>query len=802
MSESKIIKTFEIKIVGIVQGVGFRPFLFNLAKFFNLNGYILNRGNAGVRLVLQGKQMDIDSFVLQIKQKSPPIAFIEDIEVNVIEEKTRFKNLRIEKSETGRGFSLTLPPDIALCEECLKDMRDSKKQKYYMYPFTACASCGPRFTTVTSLPYDRERTTMIEFPYCNSGNPSCIKEFSDFQNRRFHAQTFACSVCGPNYNLYDKDRKKIEKGSIKEVLLETSKRINDGEIAAIKGIGGVHLVCLAEDNDVILKLRKRKGKRQYKPFALMIPNLKLIENDYKISNKEREILESFRRPIVLLERKSVNKNTYISEFIAPGLNNIGFMLPYSGIHYLLFDFVGEKPLVYTSGNASNIPMGIDNDKIFDQLNDLADFFLLHNRKIHQRADDSVIRLHNEKIKLIRRSRGYIPEYIPLPFKVEVPGALATGPELSSTGAVLRFNRIFPTQHIGNVRHLETYDFLKEAIFHMKTLLQIDDSEIKFIACDAHPAFVSSKFAEELSSKFQVRRYPIQHHFAHLLGLMAENKVSLGEEIVGISTDGVGYGDDKNVWGGEIMVCSYNGYKRYGHLEYQPMLGGDRCTKYPARMVASILLKALGIENSLRIFERMDFAKDLEYKDTELKTIISQYKNDNYNFPNENIPLTSSTGRIFDAVSYLVGACNIKTYGGEPAMRLEGFAANGNPNNVNLNIEYDKKHSVYQINTSKLISDIIDLLLKKENKREDIAAKFEIELGKSFAEVAIEIAKELGIYKIGLTGGVAYNYSFSKVIKETILKEKIQFLEHEIVPSGDAGISTGQLIGALFQFLNS
>ncbi|TFF90597.1 MAG: carbamoyltransferase HypF [Promethearchaeota archaeon] len=793
-------KTVEINITGIVQGVGFRPFLFNLARNHGLFGYILNRGNAGVRLVLQGNSEDINIFIKDIDEKSPKISYIEDIIVKVLDSTEVFRNLTIKKSEKGRGISLTLPSDVAICDDCLTDMRNSNLLKYYIYPFIACATCGPRFTTVKELPYDRERSTMIEFPFCEQGNPSCVHEYRDFNNRRFHAQTFACSVCGPNYQLYDKSKKVIKKSSIKENLKETSKKINEGEIAAVKGIGGVHLVCLADDDDVILKLRKRKGERKYKPFALMIPNLKIIDGHFKISNTERELISSYRRPIVLLERNENSKDSNISGHVAPGLNNVGFMLPYSGIHYLLFDFIGEKPLVYTSGNASNIPMGIDNEKIFDQLHNLADFFLLHNRTIYQRADDSVLRIHGDKAKLIRRSRGYVPEYIPLPFEVKVPGAIATGPELAVTGAVLRRNRVFPTQHIGNVTHLETYEFLKEALFHMKKLLQIQDSEIKFIACDAHPVFITTQLGKEFASQYNVELYPTQHHFAHVLGLMAENKIQIGEEIVGISTDGVGYGEDGNIWGGEILLSSYNGYRRLGHLEYQPMIGGDRCTKYPARMAASIILKNFDIQESEKIFENLNFQNDLEYKIDELKALISQFEGAKSRFPSENIPLSSSTGRIFDSVSYLLGASNIKTYRGEPAMRLEGLASRGNPENINLKVRDTIKNGTHIINTSELILDILELLKDSNNKKQDIAAKFQKELGNVFARVAIKIAKKHGIRKIGLTGGVAYNSSFSKTVKAVVEQNKLEFLEHNLIPPGDAGISIGQLIDGLFRYL--
>jgi len=792
-------RTLEINITGIIQGVGFRPFLYNLARSLNLKGYILNRGNAGVRLVLQGSSNQLEKFLMEIEYKKPDISFIEKVETTDLEQSETFSSLEIMKSEEGRGISLTLPPDISICNECIKDMRNLQSQKYYNYPFIACTVCGPRFTTVTELPYDRERTTMIKFPFCQQAEPeSCVQEYADFNNRRFHAQTFACSVCGPHYTLYDNRKEIIAEKSVAKVLQETAERIIRGEIVAVKGIGGVHLVSVADDDEIVHKLRRRKGQRKFKPFALMVPELEVIENILKISDKERELLTSFRKPIVLLERKNLCVNSIISREVAPGLSNIGIMLPYSGIHYLLFDYVGKKPLVYTSGNKSYIPMGIENSKIFEQLENLADIFLLHNRPIHQRADDSVLRIHDDKVKLIRRSRGYVPEYIPLPFEVAIPGAIATGPLLTTTGAILRRNRIFPTQHIGNVSHLETYEFLKKDIFHMKNLLQIEGKEIRFVACDEHPEFITTRLAEELGEQFNCPVYKIQHHYAHVLSLMAENGVTPDEKMIGIATDGVGYGEDGNIWGGEIFLSSYDNYKRLGHLEYQPMIGGDRCTTYPARMVASMILNSIDLNDAIRILKKIKIEDDLEYKDNELKTLISQFKISNGIFPSQNIPITSSTGRVFDTISYLLGASKIKTYRGEPAMRLEAMAMRGNPNKIELNIEFARTNGIYNINTSKLVLDVISLIEQEKFKNEDIAAKFQIELASTFAEIAIKIADENNLDKIGLTGGVAYNYSFSRTVKEKVFQSNLQFLEHNKIPPGDGGISIGQLVSGVFK----
>ncbi len=797
-----MIYTAEIDITGIVQGVGFRPFIYNLAKSLDLKGYILNRGNAGVRTVLQGSKSDLNIFINKVERERPRIAFIENIDVSFINS-DNFSGLEIKQSQESRGISLTLPPDISMCNNCLNDMRNPKLSKYFHYPFVACAVCGPRFTTVKTLPYDRIRTTMEVFPFCKEGSPSCVFEYSNFENRRFHAQTFACSKCGPRYSLYDNSGKLIVKNTIEEILGFTTSKIKEGKIFGIKGIGGTHLVCLATDFKVVQTLRERKGGRKSKPFAVMIPSLDIVNNELIITDKESELLTSFRRPIVILKKRENTNSEWTSlSDIAPGLNNLGVMLPYSGIHHLIFDFIGDLPLIYTSGNPSNIPMAIDNEAIFKQLGHMVDYFLLHNRPIYQRADDSVLRVHGDKTKIIRRSRGYVPEYISLPFNVKIPGAIATGPELTVTGAILRKNRIFPTQHIGNVNTLETYKFLKQSIYHMKTLLKIIDEEVKYIAGDGHPQFTTTQLATELSSKFNVNFFPIQHHFAHTLSLMADNKVNRDDSILCLCCDGVGYGDDGNTWGGEILYTTYSGYSRLGHLEYQPMIGGDRCAKYPARMAASIILNRYGEYEAQDIFEKLNLKKDLQYGANELKAIINDYKLADNNFSKRNVPLTSSTGRIFDTVSYILEGCNLRTYRGEPAMRLEGFASRGNPNKVEVDINFEKRNGIYIIKTSELIQEILELMFCEIYDKQDIAASFQSNFARAYAELAVKIAREKNLVFIGLTGGVAYNYVFSNTIKNYVIQEGFIFLEHEHIPPGDAGVSIGQLIGGLSNYRDS
>lgn len=830
----------KIIIKGIVQGVGFRPFLFNLLNNNGIKGIITNKGNIGVELIIpileKTNDVKINQLLLDIRQKKPDIAYIEDITVENITENDNF-NLKIPKDELvinpsiqGTGDGLTLPPDIAICDFCLQDMRNPNNKRFYNYPFVACAQCGPRYTTVKELPYDRIRTTMNEFKFCVSdhggnSNGSCSEDYNNFKNRRFHAETFACSRCGPNYYLII-NRNLIKDSNIQDcndpfdsikIACELIKR---GKILAIMGIGGVHLVSLAQDQKVIQTLRERKRERKTQPFAIMVENIRSAEHYTEINNYERQLLQSFRRPIVLLDKSSKKE---LPENLAPGLNNIGIILPYAGIHHLLFDHLGDIPLIFTSGNVSNIPMAITPKDVIEQLDSIADAFLLHNRIIHQRCDDSVIRVHGIKEKIIRRSRGYVPEYIPLPFNTKCKGLIAVGPELSLTGLVARGYRLFPTQHIGNGTSLEIYNFLKQSILHIKTLLKLQDNEIEIIAHDMHPLFNSTLLAQELRQNLtdQINnRAPeliaVQHHFAHIASLMVDCKIPEHEPVVGVSLDGVGYGSDGNVWGGEIISGTYTNMERDCHLNYIPMIGGDSCVKYPARMLIGFMLALYGIDKTLQLVEKLKVVNNLKHGKTELNAMINLYQS------NSNIALTSSCGRFLDSISSLLEVCQIKTYNGEPAMRLEGLAYAGNPLSYDFHSqiinEFLSKRSNKFIPHEHIIGSIIDILIQKLNhyrsiieipkqERADIAASVLHSLGVIFANIAISIAQEKKIKYIGLSGGVAYNSMLNKAFYETLMannstkdnSNQFILLEHQNVPPGDAGISIGQAAVAIANF---
>ncbi|MHA1110739.1 MAG: carbamoyltransferase HypF [Promethearchaeota archaeon] len=815
---------YKIKIEGICQGVGFRPFLYKLADNFGFTGSIINKGNVGVELVVFAPNFEsISKFESEIQSKKPSISFIESItsqelskrELEKLDVQELKSVLKIMKSKGGIGPSVTSPPDIAICSDCINDMNNPADRRFFQYPFTACAVCGPRFTTIQELPYDRERTTMNEFPFCSSSKSSqtsCLQDYNTPKNRRFHAQTYSCKDCGPNYFfLYNPEfvsnpiKNEYSATKLQEILGNSSyisqhaiesiqiasKYILSGKIIAVMGIGGVHIVGDACNPKVIEVIRTRKRKRKTKPFAIMVKDIVSARKYVHISKKEETELLSYRRPIVLVPKR---KGT-LHESIAPGLHNIGIMLPYAGIHHLLFQLIGDAPLIFTSGNFSDLPMAISPSDVVEQLNQIADGYLLHNRVIYQRADDSVLRVQENLTKIIRRSRGYVPEYFPLPFETNIKGGIAVGPELSSTGLVARGYRLFPTQHIGNVDNLETYDFLKNAIIHMKSLLKLKNSDINFVSMDLHPQFQSTRLAKHFKEEMGIQNvFAIQHHFAHTASLMVDNNIDMNTPVIVSTLDGVGYGTDGNVWGGEVIKGTYNEMERIHHLSYIPMVGGDLCVTYPGRMVTGFLLKLFESQEAFENAKRLEIAQTLKGEMNELETLISSYT------LGENVAYSSSCGRLIDAISNLLGVCKQKYYRGEPAMRLEGTAFGGD--SLSYDFSTEVIHSMKQkvIPSEKIIHQIVELVLNKSlptNQVQNVAASALYSVGKIFGTVSFNEAIKNDIHHIGLSGGVAYNDYVTKGFYETVenLSQKncfpIKTLHHNRIPPGDAGISIGQ-----------
>ncbi|MHA1732216.1 MAG: carbamoyltransferase HypF [Promethearchaeota archaeon] len=799
-----------VKITGVVQGVGFRPFLYNLARGFHLVGTIQNRGNFGVEVVLEGPAAALEAFVSDLRGNLPSVSYIEDVSVEWGRALGEFHSLEIVGSGAGRGKSLVLPPDIAICDQCVADFNDPSKPRYHNYEFVACAGCGPRFTTVTELPYDRERTTMDDFPLC----PYCRAEYSDPDDRRFHAQTFACRGCGPKYSLYFRDGGGTPRvyrgaggggtsGTVPDYLPELVDLLKSGKIVAVKGLGGVHLVCRADDDGVISKLRARKRRRKNKPFAVMCPDLETVRQFARPTPVEESLLTSFRRPIVLV-RQGDTFNDAFSPLVAPGLDTVGVLLPYMGLHLLLFRHLRVPGLVFTSGNATNLPMATGNEDIFTQLDPLADAFLVHDRRIFQRCDDSVVKVVGGIPKIVRRSRGYIPEYVPLPFPDVRVSAVAVGPELHSTGAVLKLGRAFPTQHVGNVTNLETYDFLREGILHLKSLLGVQDGEVGAVACDAHPGFHSTRLAGQLAERYGAELVPVFHHHAHAASLMVDNSVPPGEECVVLTLDGVGYGEDGAAWGGEVLACTYAGFERVGHLEYLPMVGGDACARSPGRMLACALVEAVGRDGARDTFEELGLFGTLDGGPTEFEVVARGRAVGGF-------PVTSSTGRFLDAVAVLLGACTSRTYDGEPAMRLEALASHAGSTAIppqtkrpslslpELDLPVDKRagSGVLVVRTTPMIAQLAGLLGSRDHSSTpELALAVHNSLARALAGVAIDVAHERGVKSVGLTGGVALNSFIPVVVRDAVEKAGLTFLEHKRVPPGDAGISVGQLAVAI------
>ncbi len=770
-----------ITFVGVVQGVGFRPTLYNYAKQFAVTGEIRNFGSLGVRAILEGERATIETFLQGVRTALPAMAYLESIDVQWEQYTGEFRELRIEKSAGAAGRTIVLPPDIATCEACLTDLRNPQLPRYYRYPFIACAECGPRFTTMEDLPYDRERSTMVDFPLC----PACQAEYKNPIDRRFHAQTFACHTCGPKFSMYTKTGDTLTSYPTENVPNTMAQLLLEGNILAVKGIGGVHLICRADQDEVLLKLRTRKKRRKYKPFAIMARDIPHAATFAHVDELAQALLTSFRRPIVLLPKKQPFP---LAKEVAPGLNEVGTLIPYMGLHHLLFEHP-LPPLVFTSGNVSNLPMALENATIAQQLGSLADYFVLHDRRIAQRCDDSVVKIVADVPKLIRRSRGYVPEYVPLPFSCDAFNGVAFGPELHSTGAVLKLSRVFPTQHIGNVTNLETYDFLNESLNHLLKLLATDKQVITFLACDLHPSFHSSRLAQEWAKDLGTDLIPVQHHHAHHAAVLADNQVQIDDPVISITVDGVGYGPDKSPWGGEVLAGPYASVERKGHLIPIPMPGGDLAARFPGRLLLSICSTFLPLEEIQGVAFARPLAKLLPKGDAELAILTRQLRTP------KRMPQTTSLGRILDALAIAFGVCLRRTYDGEPAMRFEAFA---NRVSVDATIpEFDipikSNNGVQELDTPALFRWLIEkqAFTARRAARRAYAYACHVSLGRALGQMALETSAATGIKKIGLTGGVALNQIISSEVKRFVRTKEREFLEHNRVPPGDAGISVGQ-----------
>ncbi len=753
-------KALRIKIIGVVQGVGFRPFVFNLAKKHNIKGFVIN-DTSGVYIEAEGEKENLENFLKVLKTSPPRLSHIYKIIIEELPEKN-FKDFRIEKSRDKEGEPiLDILPDVATCEFCLKELFDSKDRRY-RYPFINCTLCGPRFTIIEKIPYDRKNTSMKEFKMCER----CYEEYTNPEDRRFHAQPICCPVCGPWIELFTSNGEKIAEKE--EALRLSIDLIKQGKILAVKGIGGFHLMVNATSPVLIKELRKRK-KRSNKPFAVMFKNIKEVKKYCFLSPFEESLLLSKEAPIVLL--KSRNK---LPEEIAPGIDCVGAFLPYSPLHHLILSEL-EFPVIATSANLSDEPIVISNEEVFEKLSFVSDYFLVHNRKIVRRCDDSVIKPIYEKKVFIRRSRGFAP--LPVFIEGKVPKKIfATGPREKNTFAIAFQNKIILSQHIGDLDSLENLKAYEESVRDLFSLYRFSP---EIIVCDLHPYYETTFFAERLGRERGIPVIKVQHHFAHALSCMAEH--GLKEKVLAISWDGTGYGTDGTVWGGEFLVIDFNKkgipeFKRLATFFPFRLIGGEKAVKEITRTSLSLLFSIFE-EETIEIAKT--FPSLAKYTERELKNFYIIWKK------GINSPLCSSAGRLFDGIAALTGIIDFNTYEGEAPMRLESLY--DFRENSCYSFEFvSQKDGPILISWKTLIKDLLNDL-KKGEPLSVMVSRFI----NTLSEICLSVIKKAEIEKVVLSGGVMLNKPLVEGIIKKAKKEGFKVYIQERVPPNDGGLALGQ-----------
>ena len=744
-----------IEVSGIVQGVGFRPYIYRLATSKNLTGMVRNT-SAGATIEVQGLSENVQGFLKQLPLDAPPLARIENLAVSEIP-CNGDREFRILGSQGGEVRTL-ISPDVAVCSDCLRELFDTADRRH-RYPFINCTNCGPRFTIVRDIPYDRPHTSMAVFPMC----PECQAEYDNPLDRRFHAQPNACWKCGPHVELWDKNGKIIE---CQDPVAEAAIQLRAGRIVAVKGLGGFHLAADATNSTAVALLRERK-RRVEKPFAIMVPNIATASEICEVEDAARSILESPQRPIVLLPWEA--GGPVVTE-AAPFNRYLGVFLPYTPLHYLLLAEGKFKALVMTSGNLSEEPIAIANDEAVTRLSGLADYFLVHNRDILLRCDDSVVRIVDGSARQMRRSRGFVP--VPVFLKEELPAILAVGGELKNTICLTKGSHAFLSQHVGDLENVESYKFFGEAVEHLEKILEIQP---KIIAHDLHPDYFSTKWA--LAQK-GVQFVGVQHHHAHIASCMAENH--LDGQVIGIALDGTGYGTDGRIWGGEVLVASYAEFERAAHFEYVPLPGGSAAIREPWRMAVSYLAQHFG--NEFLNFS-VPFVQQLDPQKTKL--LLQMLKS------GVNSPLTSSCGRLFDAVAALIGIRQQVNYEAQAAIELE-MAIGACDDAQAYPFELKTRDNCWTIGTRPLFEAIISDL-RGDMPTEVISQRFHNGLVEILTLVTTQVREKTGLQRICLSGGTFQNMYLAAKLQMRLLTAGFQVFTHHEVPAGDGGLSLGQAI---------
>lgn len=796
-----------IEIKGIVQGVGFRPFVYGLARDLLLMGWVRNT-SAGVEIQVDGPPRSIAAFVQSLGRDFPPLARIDAMQVADCQPQG-FSNFEILQSQALPQAFQPISPDVCICPDCLQELFDPGGRRY-LYPFTNCTNCGPRYTIIEDIPYDRPNTTMSGFPMC----AECSAEYHDPLNRRFHAQPVACHTCGPHVWLEHSGEKRAlstrldHERSLTD-LRETQRLLLAGKVVAVKGLGGFHLACNALNSAAVAELRRRK-LRVDKPFALMMPDLQTIEQHCLVTESERALLESRHRPIVVLRRRP---SSDISTLVAPDQNTIGVMLPYTPLHYLLFAHLSPgsvgvplKALVMTSGNLSEEPIATDNDEARQRLETLADAFLMHNRPIRTRCDDSVMRIFPtavpEKAALshkdfspslypMRRSRGYTPDAVRLPW--DMPPLLAAGSELKNTFCLAKGPYAFISHHIGDLENYETLCAFEDGVSHFQRLFRIEPG---LIAYDLHPNYLSTRYALQRAAKEGLPTCGVQHHHAHIAACMAEQGLEPGRQVIGVAFDGTGYGTDGCIWGGEILVCSYDSFYRSYHLRYTPLAGGDQAVREPWRMALSWLSTArIPWEDHL---PPLLFTESYGSSSNQrLQALRHQLQS------GLNAPQTSSIGRLFDAVASLIGVKQVVNYEAQAAVELEALADEGEIGAYAFAITKPSQPiqaagaQAGLLDPEPLFSAIISEMEQGVSKA-TISARFHNALANAVRDICVSLREETGIADVALSGGVWQNIRLLGKVHTLLRQDGFNVLIHRQVPANDGGISLGQAVVAAYR----
>ena len=780
-----------LHVTGVVQGVGFRPFVYTLAKRLALTGWVLNNSQ-GVDIEIEGLPTDLDRFLVALRGKAPPLARIESVAVTVIPSAERVEgrdaDFTIRESQALPGATL-VSPDVCICDDCLRELFDPNDRRY-LYPFINCTNCGPRFAIIQDVPYDRPMTTMSVFPMCDD----CRREYEDPTNRRFHAQPNACWKCGPNVKFQISNFKETSFSVGLEALAETRQWLGDGKIVAVKGIGGFHLACNATSDEAVQELRRRKG-RVGKPFAVMMPDIETVGRFCELNEHERMLLTLRQRPIVLLHARP---DSPISQLVAPGQNTLGVMLPYSPLHYLLLTVHAipnaqyPPTLVMTSGNYSEEPIATCNDEALERLAPLADAFLLHNRDIHARCDDSVTRVFAGVELPLRRSRGYAP--YPVKLAMELRPTLACGAELKNTFCLANGRYAFLSPHIGDLENYETLASYETMIEHLKKLFRI---EPEIIACDLHPDYLSTRYAKEQEARWQAASgkkqgddadlhlascslQPVQHHHAHIASCLAENGVS--GPVIGVALDGTGYGTDGRIWGGEFLVADFAGFTRAAHLEYLPLPGGEAAIHKPWRIAVGYA-EALELDTAgLPFLEKVTSEELRVCRQQAAKSL--------------NAPLTSSMGRLFDCVAALANVRTEVTYEGQAAMELEQVSnfKFQTSNFKGYPFELDEEN----IRIKGLLAGVVEDVRRGADAGE-IGARFHRTVAEMIMAMCQRISDTTGLREVALSGGVFQNVTLLRLTVPLLREAGFTVYTHSLVPPNDGGIALGQAVVANFKF---